>query len=82
VTDKPERPLTVPSRLDEIAGGEGKSHSQAKGHLLRRDKAIRATAIAVGVMVLGYIYTDSLWAQQIAQQRISISQATNFPRDI
>lgn len=48
----------------------------------RRDRLIRLTYIAMGVVILGYVYTDSLQAQQAAQQRISISQAADFPNDI
>ena len=82
MTDRSKKPLTIKNRQGEIASGEDQPRFPAKGHLLQREKAIRAIAIVLGIMVLGYIYTDSLWAQQATQQRISISQATNFPRDI
>lgn len=47
-----------------------------------RDRVVRLTYIFMGICILGYIYTDSLQAQQAAQQRISISQAADFPSDI
>ena len=50
--------------------------------LSRKEKSIRFIFFALGVLILGYIYTESLWAQQRMQQRISIIQATDFPRDI
>lgn len=47
-----------------------------------RDRLVRLTYIAMGMVILGYVYTDSLQAQQAAQQRISISEAADFPSDI
>ncbi len=38
--------------------------------------------VALGVLVLAYIYSDSLSAQSASAPRVSISQAVNFPSDI
>ena len=64
---------------------EHKEYSYSQGNvniLPQRERVIRSIFIALGIVVIGYIYTESLWAQQAANQRISISQATDFPRDI
>lgn len=50
--------------------------------LTRRQKTMRSIYIALGTIILGYIYTDSLMAQQASQQRISIIKAVDFPSDI
>lgn len=83
MTDKSEKPLRNKNRPNEVLTAEDYSHSQDSANILsRREKTVRSIFIALGVMILGYIYTESLWAQQATQQRISISQATNFPSDI
>lgn len=56
---------------------EGSTHNSS-----RREKATRTIYIALGVIFLGYIYSDSLVAQQASKQRVSIIKAVDFPSDI
>lgn len=75
--------MSAKYRQGDIVKVEGQPYSNEHAHALpRRERAIRLTYVALGVIILGYIYTDSLQAQQAAQQRISISQAVDFPGDI
>ncbi len=69
MTNKSEKTLRLKIKLNDSI-------------LPQREKTVRLIFIALGIMILGYIYTESLWAQQAAQQRISISQAVDFPSDI
>ncbi|UTW55663.1 hypothetical protein [Kordiimonas sp. SCSIO 12610] len=47
-----------------------------------KERWLRKVLIGFGVMILAYVYSSSLLAQQASQQRISVSQAVNFPNDI
>lgn len=47
-----------------------------------KEKAVRKGLIFLGVLILAYIYSNSLLAQQASKQRISVSQAVDFPNDI
>lgn len=83
MTYKSGKSLRTKNRLNKVLTPEDYSHSQKNAPILsRRERTVRSILIALGVMILGYIYTESLWAQQATQQRISISQAVNFPSDI
>jgi len=52
------------------------------GHNARKERRLRKALIFLGVLILAYIYSDSLLAQQSSAQRVSIGQAVDFPNDI
>lgn len=54
----------------------------ARDGRLRREKYLRKVLVFLGVLVLAYVYSSNLFAQQSAGQRISVSQAVDFPNDI
>ncbi len=47
-----------------------------------KERYLRKALIFLGVLILAYLYSSNLLAQQSAGQRISISQAVDFPNDI
>ncbi len=62
-----------------------KSHGMdlaASGGSSQRERYLRRALIFMGVLVLVYVYSSNLLAQQSAGQRISISQPVDFPNDI
>jgi hypothetical protein len=68
-----------------VPGQNGKNSNtvlkQASGET-QAEKTVRKGLVFLGVLILAYVYSHSLAAQQAAKQRISISQAVNFPNDI
>ena len=48
----------------------------------RYQARIHKSLICAGLFLLACVYSHSLVAQQAAKQRISVSQAVNFPNDI
>lgn len=83
MTYKSEKPIRIKKRLNEVFTREDHACLLENINILsRKERAVRSIFIALGVMILGYIYTENLWAQQATQQRISISQAVDFPSDI
>jgi hypothetical protein len=83
MTKQPEQLMNV----GNVGGGIKRTVSLADIQenadvLARRARIARRIFIALGVVILAYIYADRLLAQQASQQRISIIQAATFPSDI
>ena len=50
--------------------------------LSKQESLLRRGLVFLSMLILAYIYSNSLTAQQAANQRISVSQAVDFPNDI
>lgn len=62
--------------------GYGDMDTLEQTPISKRERLFQRGLIFLGVLILGYVYSNSLTAQQAASQRISVSQAVNFPNDI
>ncbi len=74
------------SKVKEIKHSYTPSDPNASGIMAnsptRHEIRIHKSLICAGLLLLACVYSHSLVAQQAAKQRISVSQAVNFPNDI
>ncbi len=73
----PAQPMASSQDTGPEAPGYGLSADNAM-----KERRLRKALIFLGVLILAYIYTDGLFAQQSAARRVSIGQAADFPNDI